>query len=103
MRASIVTRLDKLNRRLPPTWAELTRGVLTAGDKMNQAEVSAFLAHVRGHGTAKQEAIWDEWLERNLPRIWAVWDKKYPGWKDAPFWSKEGANEPDEHSHDEAW
>ncbi len=87
MRASIVTRLDKLNRRLPPTWAELTRGVLTAGDKMNQAEVSAFLAHVRGHGTPKQEAIWDEWLERNLPRIWAVWDEKYPGWQDAPFWN----------------
>ncbi len=91
MRASIGTRLDKLNRRLPPTWRDLTRGILTAGETMNQAEVSAVLAHVRGHSTAKQEALWDEWIARNLPRIWAVWDEKYPGWQDAPFWKEHQA------------
>jgi hypothetical protein len=86
MKAGIVTRLDKLNRRVRPTWRDLTALILIAGERMNQAELEAFLAFIRGSETAKQKATWDEWLERNLPRIWAVWDEKHPGWQDAPFW-----------------
>ena len=88
MRAQTVTRLDKLSRRLPPTWGDLSRWALIAGDKMNQAELDAYLAYFGGRATPQQQALWDEWLDRNLPRIWAVWDEKYPGWQDAPFWKE---------------
>lgn len=93
MRGKIVTRLDKLGRRLPPTWADLSRLVMPAGERMNQAELDAYLAHISGRATPRQEALWDEWLQRNLPRIWAVWDERYPGWHDAPFWPKEEGND----------
>jgi len=71
---------------VPPAWKDLTGVALAAGEKMNQAEVDAYLAHMRGDGTAEQEALWVEWIRRNRPRIWAVWDDRFPGWKDAPFW-----------------
>ena len=94
MRASIVTRLDKLARRVPPTWKDLAGVIFTAGEKMNQAEVDAYLAILRdGDGTPEQLALWNEWQNRNLPRVWAVWDDKYPGWQDAPFWPARPADE----------
>lgn len=96
MRASIVTRLDKLSRRVPPAWGNLWRVAFAAGEKMNQAELDAYLALTRGNGTAEQGALWDEWLERNESRIWAAWDEKFPGWKDAPFWEKRPADDDDD-------
>lgn len=93
MKASIVRRLDRLNRRLPPAWKDLTRLILPAGEALNQAEVDAYLAHIRRNGTPEQEALWDEWIERNRPRFWAVWDERYPGWQDAPFWPALPADE----------
>lgn len=93
MRASIVTRLDKLSRRLPPTWDDLWRVALAASEKMNQAELDAYLAFNKyGNGTAEQSALWDEWLERNEPRIWAAWDDRFPGWAGAPFWKSEATD-----------
>lgn len=103
MRANIVTRLAKLNRRLPPTWGDLTRLIVAAGEEMNQAEIDAYLAHVRGRATPEQEALWDEWMERNRPRIWVVWDEKYPGWQDAPFWSEQAAAEEDGQANEDDW
>ncbi len=93
MKARIVRRLDRLNRRLPPAWKDLTRLILPAGEALNQAEADAYLAHIRRNGTPEQEALWDEWMERNWPRIWAVWDERYPGWRDAPFWPARPADE----------
>jgi len=95
MRAKTVTKLEKLHKRLPPTWADLTAVILKAGEELNQAEVDAYLAHMRGNGTPEQEALWDEWLDRNKPRIYAVWDEKYPGWEDAPFWEEERQGQQD--------
>lgn len=89
MRGRIVTRLDRLSRRLPPTWPDLARLMWSAGAKMNQAELDAYLAHARGRATAEQEALWEAWQSRNRPRVWAVWDERYPRWKDAPFWPQE--------------
>ncbi len=96
MRAGIATRLDRLNRRLPPTWLNLARLIPLAGERMNHAELDACTAHVLGRATAEQEALWKEWYKRNLPRVWAVWDERYPGWKDAPFWPKPADDDGDE-------
>lgn len=101
MRAKIVTKLEKLHRRLPPTWDDLTAVILKAGEELNQAEVDAYLAHIRGNSTPEQEALWDEWIERNKLRIYAVWDAKYPGWEDAPFWEDVAeASHPSEQGQD---
>ena len=102
MRVTIATRLDKLNRRLPPTWGDLARVILAAGDEMNQAEIDAYLAHMSGNGAPEQETLWATWVHRNRARIWAVWDERYPGWQDAPFWNEqEAAGQSENTEHEE--
>lgn len=103
MKANVVTRLDKLNRRVPPAWADLARLMGPAGERLNQSELDALLAVARGRATPEQAALNDAWEERNKWRIWAVWDEKYPGWGDAPFWAEWGANDDDGAANEDEW
>jgi len=101
MRAGIKTKLEKLNRRVPPTWEDLTAVIIQAGERLDQAEVNAYLGHVRGQATPEQVTLWGEWMDRNKSRIWAVWDEKFPRWQDAPFWEVVGAEYSEQQDHEQ--
>jgi hypothetical protein len=95
MRASIKTKLDKLDRRVPPTWEDLQGLIFWAAEKPSDIELDALIAQGRGRATPEQDALVEAFYDRNLPRIHAYWTVKYPGWEAAPFWEEVGPQEGD--------
>ena len=79
---SVSTKLDRLNAQLIPNNADLWRAAFLAGERMTQEEVNALIASARHYATPEQEAQLDAWQERNAGAMLAIFDARFPRWRE---------------------